>query len=85
MALLCPSCIAKPSEEKQKNARINRWIELEARRSQLEYKILLLGTGEAGKSTFLRQVRQEVDFLKIVILHLLAKKCQAYKIRKKTN
>jgi hypothetical protein len=53
--VFCP-CLGQKSEAAKIDARITRWIEIENRRSQLEYKILLLGTGEAGKSTFLRQV-----------------------------
>jgi len=54
--VFCP-CLGQKSEAAKNDARITRWIEIENRRAQLEYKILLLGTGEAGKSTFLRQMR----------------------------
>ena len=57
LTMLCAPCCKQQSESDLINSRINRWIEEEYLRSQLEHKVLLLGTGEAGKSTFLRQMR----------------------------
>ncbi|CAG0894857.1 unnamed protein product [Darwinula stevensoni] len=49
------------SEEEKEQQRINREIEKELRRgkrdARRELKLLLLGTGESGKSTFIKQMR----------------------------
>ncbi|XP_062511858.1 guanine nucleotide-binding protein G(q) subunit alpha-like [Corticium candelabrum] len=49
------------SEEAKEQRRINLAIEKELRRdkrnSKKELKLLLLGTGESGKSTFIKQMR----------------------------
>jgi guanine nucleotide-binding protein G(q) subunit alpha len=55
MSLCGTFCLTDPSTLRSRQ--ITKWLEKEARRSQMEFKILLLGTGEAGKSTFLRQMR----------------------------
>jgi len=45
------------SEEKSRSDRIDRTIKADKRRQDKEVKILLLGAGESGKSTVLKQMR----------------------------
>jgi hypothetical protein len=49
------------SDIEKENRRINNQIELELRKDQLKsrknIKLLILGTGESGKSTFIKQMR----------------------------
>ncbi|KAJ3429994.1 g protein alpha i subunit [Anaeramoeba flamelloides] len=43
-------------KEQKKNKKIQNQIEIETKEQEKELKILLLGTGESGKSTFIKQM-----------------------------
>jgi len=49
--------VATNKEEKEKNKEINRELALHKQQIDRELKLLLLGTGESGKSTFLKQMK----------------------------
>ncbi|XP_013800426.2 guanine nucleotide-binding protein subunit alpha-15 [Apteryx mantelli] len=57
----CRLCLCFLSEEEKAailiDRRINKILREEKRRDQQELKLLLLGTGESGKSTFIKQMR----------------------------
>ncbi|CAI2349939.1 unnamed protein product [Caenorhabditis sp. 36 PRJEB53466] len=60
-------CInSKTSEAKKRSKRIDRQLRLELDRNSAEVKLLLLGAGESGKSTIVRQMRilHEMGFSK---------------------
>ncbi|WFD44261.1 Guanine nucleotide-binding protein alpha-2 subunit [Malassezia psittaci] len=48
---------AGDQDAKQKSLDIDRQIDEEAKRGRSEYKILLLGSGESGKSTIVKQMK----------------------------
>ncbi|CAB4061863.1 GNAQ [Lepeophtheirus salmonis] len=47
----------KQKEQKRINAEIERQLRRDKREARRELKLLLLGTGESGKSTFIKQMR----------------------------
>ena len=51
------SCMGYDNSVKKQNAKINKEISRSARDSEREVKILLLGTGESGKSTIVKQMK----------------------------
>ncbi|XP_054457953.1 guanine nucleotide-binding protein G(q) subunit alpha-like [Anoplopoma fimbria] len=51
-------CLSQEAKEARRiNDEIERQLRREERESRWEYKLLLLGTGESGKSTFIKQMR----------------------------
>lgn len=56
----CPSFKRKSSEEEElayRSKKIDQMIKQDQRKMQQEVKLLLLGAGESGKSTFLKQMK----------------------------
>lgn len=51
------ACTSKDDSERERSARIDRTIEEDAKRFKKECKILLLGSGESGKSTIVKQMK----------------------------
>jgi guanine nucleotide-binding protein G(i) subunit alpha len=50
-------CLSSENEESRKSALIDKGIEEDSRRLRRECKILLLGSGESGKSTIVKQMK----------------------------
>lgn len=59
LSFWCPLCqrLCESSLEKEINQRIDKIILSDKRKSRRELKLLLLGTGESGKSTFIKQMK----------------------------
>ncbi|KAI0986024.1 hypothetical protein GJ496_010672 [Pomphorhynchus laevis] len=56
--LLSPCCVSAEVREQRKiNAEIEKQLRIDKRSQRKELKLLLLGTGESGKSTFIKQMR----------------------------
>ncbi|QPG94725.1 G protein alpha subunit [Epichloe festucae Fl1] len=53
----CMSSSSEEAEQKKKSQAIDRVIEEDSRRLRKECKILLLGSGESGKSTIVKQMK----------------------------
>ncbi|XP_063770521.1 guanine nucleotide-binding protein subunit alpha-15 [Pseudophryne corroboree] len=54
----CPPCLSEDDKVALSiNREINRMLKFHKRSAQRELKLLLLGTGESGKSTFIKQMR----------------------------
>jgi len=59
----CPGCTSSSTgeleslEAKQRSEQINRSLRREGKRRRRQVKILLLGAGESGKTTFMKQMR----------------------------
>ncbi|XP_054164956.1 guanine nucleotide-binding protein subunit alpha-11-like [Oppia nitens] len=53
----CGEDFSLEKEQKKINQRINETIKRDKREARREIKLLLLGTGESGKSTFVKQMR----------------------------
>ncbi|KAM5194390.1 guanine nucleotide-binding protein subunit alpha-11-like isoform 2-T2 [Mantella aurantiaca] len=54
----CPPCLSEDDKASLAiNREINRMLKFHKSRDQRELKLLLLGTGESGKSTFIKQMR----------------------------
>ncbi|XP_044140531.1 guanine nucleotide-binding protein subunit alpha-15 [Bufo gargarizans] len=55
---LCPYCLSEDDKIALAiNKEIDRMLKIQKRRDRKELKLLLLGTGESGKSTFIKQMR----------------------------
>lgn len=55
---ISPCCASPETREQRKiNAEIEKQLRADKRSQRRELKLLLLGTGESGKSTFIRQMR----------------------------
>ena len=50
------SCFAVPSEAKYASKEIERQLKVAKKESRKQVKLLVLGTAESGKSTFIKQV-----------------------------
>ena len=50
----------------RRNAAINRAIEQDRRANESTIKLLLLGAGESGKSTVLKQMKQVIPLLRLI-------------------
>ncbi|XP_029655383.1 guanine nucleotide-binding protein subunit alpha-14-like [Octopus sinensis] len=55
MFLCCLDAVAR--EQRYLNNEIEKQLKKEKREGQREYKLLLLGTGESGKTTFMKQMK----------------------------
>ncbi|KAM9331211.1 guanine nucleotide-binding protein subunit alpha-15 [Gastrophryne carolinensis] len=54
----CPPCLSEDDKVQLSiNREINRMLKFHKSRDRRELKLLLLGTGESGKSTFIKQMR----------------------------
>lgn len=53
----CPGSSVARSSGKQPKSEIDKELEIAALHQRLRFKILLLGSGESGKSTFLKQLK----------------------------
>lgn len=50
-------CFAKADENKLQSDEIDQWLKEDARRQGTATKLLLLGTGESGKTTIIKQMK----------------------------
>jgi len=53
---VCPCCV-RQSTDSVRSRTIDQTLEAERQRQRRTIKILLLGSGESGKSTFMKQMR----------------------------
>lgn len=50
-------CFAKVNEGKRQSEEIDQWLKEDARRQKGAIRLLLLGTGESGKTTIIKQMK----------------------------
>lgn len=50
-------CFTRPDESKLQSDEIDHWLKEDAKRQQSAVRLLLLGTGESGKTTIIKQMK----------------------------